>query len=170
MEDQEVVIESENKGYNGQNVNLMLLATFVKKGSIRNTVYDIFNNFSVINEKVFLLRDTTKPHQYVLTYNVDKDKINKFSDIVENTVSLHRKKDTNTLYTLNALNELVKIQNNGNLDNKFMVDWSNYRNCIVLTKHNSENVSEIKKIDTRLVKIIHKRSDLEDQYDEEKVG
>ena len=52
MDDQEVVTSKNN-----ENVNLMLLATFVKKGNIRNTVYDIFNNFGVVNEKIFLLKD-----------------------------------------------------------------------------------------------------------------
>jgi len=40
---------------------------------------------------------------------------------VKNTISLHRKKITNTLYTINALNELIKTINNGVLDTKYQV-------------------------------------------------
>ena len=100
---------------------------------------------------------------------MDKGKIQKFSDVVENTVSLHRKKDTNTLYTLNALNVLVKMQNNGQLNSQFMVDWSDYKNCIVLTKHETDKEIEIKKIDTKLIKIIHKNNNSQEQHKEERV-
>jgi hypothetical protein len=45
--------------------------------------------------------------EYVCTYNVDQPNIN---NIPENTILVHRKKETNTLYTINALNELIKLE------------------------------------------------------------
>ena len=62
----------------------------------------------------------------------------------------HRKKQTNTLYTINALNETIKICNNGVLDTTFQVDWENYRNCIMVT-----NEDGLRRIDTSVKEIIH---------------
>ena len=51
---------------------------------------------------------------------------------VSNTISLHRKKITNTLYTINALNELIKTINNGVLDTNYQVEWDTYKNMILI--------------------------------------
>ena len=67
----------------------------------------------------------------MLTYNVDMNNSSSES-MVDNTILVHRKKQTNTLYTINALNELIKSLNNGVLDKTFAIDWENYKNCILL--------------------------------------
>jgi hypothetical protein len=69
---------------------------------------------------------------------------------VANTISLHRKKITNTLYTINALNELIMEINNGVLDTKFELPWEMYKNMILIT--NKEGLS---RISTRILKIIN---------------
>ncbi len=84
--------------------------------------------------------------EYVLTYNVDQSNV---SEIPENTILVHRKKETNTLYTINALNELIKSLNGGVVDTKFPIDWQHYRNCILLTQHN-----ELKQLNTTIHKIL----------------
>ena len=84
--------------------------------------------------------------EYVITYNVDQGNLN---EIPSNTILVHRKKDTNTLYTINALNELIKSLNGGVVDTQFPIDWQHYRNCILLTQHN-----EIKQLNTKIFKII----------------
>jgi hypothetical protein len=66
-----------------------------------------------------------------------------------NTILLHRKKETNSLYTINALNTLIKELNNGYLDKNFMVEWNNYKNCILLT-----DGPNLRKLDTAIHKII----------------
>ena len=71
---------------------------------------------------------------------------------LDNTILLHRKKQTNTLYTINALNSLIQILNNGVLDTTYQLDWENYRNCILLT-----NEEGLRRIDTAVHDIIHIR-------------
>ena len=46
---------------------------------------------------------------------------------------IHRKKETNTLYTVNALNAIIRKVNNGILDKKFIIEWENYSNSLLLT-------------------------------------
>ena len=68
---------------------------------------------------------------------------------VKGTISLHRKNHSNTLYTINALNEVVANLNNGVIDSKFMVPWENFKNTLLVT--NSEGLN---RINTRIYKII----------------
>ena len=85
-------------------------------------------------------------NEYVITYNVDQGNVN---SIPENTILVHRKKETNTLYTINALNELIKKLNDGVVDMAYRVNWPHYRNSILLTQHN-----ELKQLNTKVFKII----------------
>jgi hypothetical protein len=84
--------------------------------------------------------------EYVVTYNVDQGNV---SSIPENTILVHRKKDSNTLYTINALNELIKGLNGGIVDSRYRVNWQHYRNTILLTQQN-----ELKELKTKIHKII----------------
>jgi hypothetical protein len=53
------------------------------------------------------------------------------------------------LYSLNALNEVIKRLNNGVVDKNFKVDWQHYKNCILLTQN-----GEIKQLNTKVSRII----------------
>jgi len=66
---------------------------------------------------------------------------------LKNTINIHRKKSTNTLYTINALNEII-AQNNGSRD----IDWSEYEKCLLLTQKDSEDKLSI--INTSLNNIV----------------
>ena len=84
--------------------------------------------------------------EYAITYNIEQGNV---SELPENTILVHRKKDSNTLYTINALNELIKSLNGGVVDTKFLIEWKHYRNTILLTQHN-----ELKQLKTKIYKII----------------
>ena len=84
--------------------------------------------------------------EYICTYNVDFGNVGTFLD---NTILVHRKKESNTLYTINALNTLIKELNGGVLDTTYRINWPDYRNCILLTKG-----PELKRVNTKLYKII----------------
>ena len=70
---------------------------------------------------------------------------------VSGTISLHRKKHSNTLYTINALNQIIVQLNNGVLDKRFPVPWKDYRNCILL--YNDDKLVEIKTKIHKIVKV-----------------
>jgi len=71
------------------------------------------------------------------------------SKILDNTILLHRKKESNTLYTINALNDLIRSLNSGELDTNYRVNWQDYKNCILLTTG-----GELKKLDTKVHEIL----------------
>ena len=45
---------------------------------------------------------------------------------------VHRKKVSNTLYTINALNAAVALENNGETGRHLKLNWDNYQNSIML--------------------------------------
>ena len=82
------------------------------------------------------------------TYNVASTNAVDYN-AVDNTISLHRKKFTNTLYTINGLNEVIASLNNGLMDSKFIVPWDDFKNTLLIT-----NNEGLKRINTRIFKII----------------
>ena len=124
-----------------------LLCTFSNQRTLRKTVDTIVDAYDVIFNKIFILEDVNSTFDLMCTYNIDRS-----SDTtqLEQTISLHRKKNTNTLYTINALNRTIEVCNNGVLYTTFQVDWENYRDCILLT-----NDEGLRRIDTAIHDIIH---------------
>jgi len=126
-----------------------LLCTFTNKLGLDSTMNSIKSSYKIIFDKIYVLQDENNPDDLICTYNVDTNSGVDFND-VKNTISLHRKKHTNTLYTINALNECIKNLNNGVLDLKFMIPWENFRNMILVT-----NTEGLNKISTRIFKIVN---------------
>jgi hypothetical protein len=125
-----------------------LLCTFTTQFNLEQTIRDITKNFKIVFDKIYVLQNEEKPKELICTYNVNQDDDIDFN-LVKNTISLHRKKITNTLYTINALNELIKLINNGVLDTTYQVPWDLYKNMILIS--NKEGLS---RIPTRILKII----------------
>ena len=125
-----------------------LLCTFSKKDALDDIVKLIVKSYDIVFNKVYALNDDNDTKSVIITYNVNY-KNNLDYNSVSNTISIHRKKQTNTLYTINALNELIKNLNNGVLDKKFEVPWENFENTLLVT--NRDGLSRIK---TSLFKII----------------
>ena len=67
----------------------------------------------------------------MLSYNVV---LESRQDFLPGSIMVHRKKETNTIYTINALNELIMNLNNGVLDKKYPIEWEKYRDTMLLKK------------------------------------
>ena len=128
-------------------MNNRLYCTFVPGEDVNSIVDKIRGSYSILFNKIFVL-ESLDGEKIMLTYNVDMG--NSSSEfLVSNTILVHRKKQTNTLYTINALNELIKSLNNGVLDKRFPIEWNDYKNCILLIQTEGFN-----KIDTKIREII----------------
>jgi len=127
-------------------LNNKLFCTFTDKEGMDSLVESLVSRYKILYDKLFILEILDKD-EFVVTYNVDQGNID---NIPENTILVHRKKDTNTLYTINALNELIKKLNGGYLDKTYKINWYDYKNCILLTQHN-----ELSQLNTKIYKIIH---------------
>tara|TARA_Y100001949_G_C15956002_1_gene316985 strand:- start:965 stop:1378 length:414 start_codon:yes stop_codon:yes gene_type:complete len=124
-----------------------LLCTFAKKDNLNEIIDIIISCNKILFDKIYVFSNTTETSNLICTYNVEFD--TDFMEGIPNTISLHRKKHTNTLYTINALNQIILQLNNGVLDKKFPIPWDNYRNCILL--YNDDKLVEIK---TKIHKVV----------------
>ena len=125
-----------------------LLCTFTTKENLDETIEKIKKVYEIVFNKIYILQNEDNVNELICTYNVDFKSIIDYND-VSGTISLHRKKHSNTLYTINALNEVIANLNNGVIDSKFIVPWENFKNTLLVT--NSEGLN---KISTRIYKII----------------
>jgi hypothetical protein len=123
-----------------------LFCTFTSKEDLESTIDNIKDQYTILFNKIFVLY-IESTNEYVCTYNVDSFNIS--NTILPQTILLHRKKESNTLYTINALNDLIKELNGGVADSKYRVNWQDYRNCILLTTS-----GELKRLDTKIHEIL----------------
>ena len=125
-----------------------LLCTFTTKKDIDDTIEAIKSSYDIAFNKIYVLQNEDNINELICTYNADYENPIDYN-AVSNTISLHRKKHTNTLYTINALNECIKNLNNGVMDSQFTVPWENFKNMLMVT-----NSDGLNKINTRIYKII----------------
>jgi hypothetical protein len=125
-----------------------LFATFSKKEDIETTLETIKGRYTILFNKIFIL-ESKDSDELICTYNIDPGNLSS-TTVLPNTILLHRKKESNTLYTINALNTLIKILNDGVVDPKFMVNWNDYKNTILLT-----NGPDLRKLETSIYKIVN---------------
>ena len=130
---------------NLSDLNNKLFCTFTNLEGLDTLLEEITSKYSIIYNKLFIL-EIVGNDEYVITYNVEQANV---GSIPENTILVHRKKESNTLYTINVLNELIKKLNGGVVDTSYRVNWQHYKNCILLTQHN-----ELNQLNTKIYKII----------------
>jgi len=110
-------------------VRTQLLCTFTNESEFENILESVNGSFELYSRKIFILK-LSPSKELVVSYNIIPSPNNKF---LPNTILTHRKKESNTLYTINALNSLISHLNGGIVDKSYMVNWEDYRNSMILT-------------------------------------
>ena len=106
-----------------------LLCTFTDEGKFDTILYTIRESYELFSRKIFILKlDPTK--ELVISYNIIP---NRDTEFLPSTIMVHRKKESNTMYTINALNRLIEGLNGGRLDKSYQIEWGDYRNSMILT-------------------------------------
>lgn len=123
-----------------------LFCTFSAKDRLEDTLDTIRDEYTIMYGKIFVL-ESENSDEYLCTYNIEVDESS--TRILPNTILLHRKKESNTLYTINSLNLLIKSLNEGILDTSYRVNWPDYRNTVLLTQGD-----DLKKLSTKIFKIV----------------
>ena len=124
-----------------------LFCTFSPKDKLEDTLDTIKGEYTIMYSKIFVL-ESEDSDEYLCTYNIEIQSDN--TKVLPNTILLHRKKETNTLYTINSLNLLIKSLNEGVLDTSFRIEWQNYRNTVLLTQGD-----DLRKLSTKIYKIVN---------------
>jgi len=124
-----------------------LFCTFSPKNKLEEVLDTIKSEYVIMYGKIFVL-ESEDSDEFLCTYNIEVQSTN--TRVLPNTILLHRKKETNTLYTINSLNLLIKSLNEGILDTSFRVEWQNYRNTVLLTQGD-----DLRKLSTKIHKIVN---------------
>jgi hypothetical protein len=129
-------------------MNTQLLCLFTLNTELQHSIDFILNSYEIINPNVFVLENKIKAEELFITFNVEKGSAPINSKW--KTILVHRKKQSNTIYTINALNEVVKSKTGGHIDSSFIIDWDEFRNCILTTSN-----AGYKKIPTKIHKTLN---------------
>lgn len=135
-----------NNNYTLQDIMNKLFCTFTSEEGLEETLSTIKSHYSILYNKIFIL-EAKDSDELMCTYNIDPNNSN--SKIISNTILLHRKKESNTLYTINALNLLIKELNGGVVDPNYKIEWNDFKNTILLTQG-----SDLRKLQTKINKIV----------------
>jgi len=127
--------------------NSQLLCTFTDIDGLEATIQKIQSAYTLVFNKIYILENVEDENQLVLTYNVTRETSNPIDPPIS-TISVHRKKQTNTIYTINAINKLIESKL-GRLDKSYKIDWEELRNSVVVTAY-----GELKVVNTKLSSII----------------
>jgi hypothetical protein len=119
---------------------IRLLCTFTLENDLQPTIDNIVSNYNILNGKIFVLQMSENP-ELACTYNIESGNLN---DLLDNTISIHRRKETNTLYTINGLNFLIKSLNKNILDKKYKINWEEYSNKAILVTERQLVLLELK--------------------------
>lgn len=119
-----------------------LLCTFSNVNDVKNVVEQLYKFYRIYNNCIFVFYNTKNEKELFITYNI----INESGEFPKfpNTISIHRKKQTNTLFSLNALNVLIKEECDGVLDKTHQVNWEYYRDSFIITGDVSVRIVPIK--------------------------
>jgi hypothetical protein len=124
-----------------------LLCTFTTRESLSNTINKIQEIYELALGSVYVLQNADDPEQLILTYNIISENT-RIQDNSEFTISVHRKKKTNTIYTINAINKLI-IEEIGRLDTNYPVKWEELQDTVLVTAY-----GKLKKIKISVYDII----------------
>src|ERR1035437_3479852 len=118
-----------------------LLCTFSSAKDFHAVAEEVRKFYEVYSNRIFAFVNAQNLKEVYLTYNVLN--MRKDAPKFPNTILTHRKKQTNTIYTLNALNTLIK-EECGHLDPSFVLDWKLYSNSLIITGDVSVRIIPLK--------------------------
>lgn len=121
-----------------------IFLSFCKKDELDECISKITTLY-YINRKIFVF-ECNETDEFLITYNLDNVNIN---SILRGTISLHRNKEYNVLYTINALNIILKNKNLP-INKNIQINWSEYKNSILITSNNN-----LRQLNTSIYKIIN---------------
>ena len=76
---------------------------------------------------LFVLQNCDNDDEIFITFNTE------YNFKTPGIIKIHKKRETNTLFSVDSLNEL-SIRANGKIDKGFVPDWEQYRNSLLLMR------------------------------------
>lgn len=118
---------------------VILVALFVEHDDVQKALKEIKTKFKIQGNKIFILNQLDEPEELILTFNIElpenyKENLNisEFGKLIR----IHRKKEINCLYTINALNFILKSEE--------AIDWNKYKFCFLTISSNNIKIIKTK--------------------------
>lgn len=105
-----------------------ILCTFVNIKNLKNTTDLLYEKIPETIGNIDIYKNLYTRDGVICIYYVDSS--NKY--VHDNTIKIHRKSYTNTLYTINALNAIIIRSNNNTVDHEYQIQWDIYRDRFLL--------------------------------------
>lgn len=121
-----------------------LLCVFTTQREVDGMVESIIDTYELESNRIFVFSNIDNPIQYYCTFNVVGE-----YQLAKSTISVHRKSESSTLYTINAMNEIIKNLNNGVLHVGYELDWDVFRNMLLIIRG-----GEVVRIPLRLERVV----------------
>lgn len=124
-----------------------LLATFIYNEKKDFFIKHLETEYNITKNKLFIYDILEYKNKVLITFKlpiIENKPIN-IKERLPNTVTIHKK--GNAFYTINAINNLISLNNKNYVDKKsVIIDWGKYQNKIMLTKDNKLSVFNLKRV------------------------
>ena len=121
-----------------------LLCTFTTYQTYSQEALALVKYYEIPGNVIYALQSCGNLDDVFLTFNAKRGNM----EFYPKTMLVHRKKEFNVIYSINALNELVRAENAGILSREYQVDWDKFRNSFISIRDGKVCVTP-----TKLVKI-----------------
>lgn len=123
----------------------VLIGTFVNKHKILSFIEKVKNLTKMNTDKIYVFIIEGNSNEYLVTFKSYNNKglINK----LYNSTVLHVK--NGCLFSINALNELIKEENGDTIQNhkEYLIDWSKFKNKLMIMTSGKLRLYNISKIE-----------------------
>lgn len=89
------------------------------------------------DSSIFVLENVEQPNEVYVTFNTT------YNFKMSGIIKMNKNKDTNTLFTIDALNTLA-IREIGKISRDFVPDWEAYRNSLLLIRDGELYIAKTK--------------------------
>lgn len=128
---------------------IQLICLFTNEEFLDHTTSMIVKTYDVVYKRIFVL-SIENSEELICSFNVPKGNGIFTKKQLPNAMLVHRKKETNTMYTINSLNALIRSKTNGLNDSRYSINWNEYQNSMLITSDGS-----LKVLKTNLYQIIN---------------
>ena len=136
------------------NIKTLLIASFVQKTKMEWFLGNLEDNFGINKKSVFIYEIEDNISENLLTFKIKKDKKVNLKLHFENATVVNIKNCC--IFSINGLNKLIEFENCENKGNiiheKYIIDWSKYKNRLILSKKDKIVIKNIKKISDKVEK------------------
>lgn len=126
----------------------VIISTFVAKNRILSFLEMLKYKFGIKLDKTFVYSISTNEKEYLVTFKTFNK--NKFIKKLPNSTIMHVK--NGCLFSINALNRLIEIDNNFDKDkpyNEVEIDWDFYKDKLIILTNGILNIYSLSKIEDK---------------------